>query len=138
VAEEMEFFADALPKNKGTLIHPGVVCVAIELAQDASDTALFGLMDAGIGERMLSHDDLREDEDVTSSSFCELIDCERNVKAFEDEIVKRLEEVEAAVDQRLHQITQRRVMLTGDSQVAVLALEIGSRNPRLQAICKRV
>jgi hypothetical protein len=135
---ELQFFADSLMDNKGSPIHPEEPYVTIEVGQDAGERAWFGFMDAGLGRRLLARDELDADEEKLSSSEREALACERNLMAFEHKIVRRLEEMAERLSKRENELAGRRVMLTGDSQVVALAIEVGSNNPRIQAITRRI
>lgn len=136
--EELRFWIRWLPDHKGTPIHPQEVRAVIVLGQDVSDTAWGGFFDDGSGTRTLSRGELRQGEGEQSSTLREVKAAERNVDTFAPKVRQALKAIDRRLKKKGASLECRHVLIFTDNQTAARDGNVGSKDPELQTVIRRI
>lgn len=138
VVVELLFWIHGLPKHKGTPIHLREMRAAIVLVQDVSDTAWGGFSDDGSGTRTLSRGKLRRGEAEQRSTLREVKAAERNVDTFASKVRLALKIIKRRLQKKGKSLECRHVLVYTDNQTAARDGSVGSKDPELQAVIRRI
>ena len=117
---ELLFWKTAIPAHTGSPIQRQQVVPTMKLSHDAGEDAWGAILDDGRGARQVAQSEFTADSRGRSSTYRELRGLLAGLGAFADAL------------------RDTTVVVYGDNQSAVQALEIGSKKPDLQDICVRI